>query len=82
MYKVQIELTVAMEKIAKMGMKDVLNGPYWIKVIANDPDDACHAAVEKVCNTIHKKWGKRGKSGDSAVEIVREHMRIIKIERV
>jgi hypothetical protein len=80
MYKVQIDLTDAMKKIKKLGIKDIIKGRYWIKVHANDPDGACHAATEKVCNTVHKKWVERGKSGEDAIEIIREEMKITKIE--
>jgi len=82
MYKVKIDLTDAMEKISDMGIPDVLKGPYWIKVSAKDPDAACHAATEKVCNTVHKKWGKQGKSGEAAVEIIRQEMKILKIDPI
>jgi len=82
MYKVKIDLTSAMEKISHMGMKDILKGPYWIKVHAKDPDAACHAAREKVYSTVNEKWGKHGKSGEQAVEIIKEEMKIVKIEPI
>ena len=80
MYKVQIDLTDAMKKISKLGIKDIIKGTYWIKVNANDPDAACFAAREKVCHTVHKKWGQKGKSGEDAVKIIKEDMKITKIE--
>ena len=82
MYRVQIDLTVAMKKIAKLGIKDIIKGKYWIKVPAKDPDAACHAATEKVCNTVHKKWGQKGKSGEDAVKIIRKEMKILKIDPI
>jgi hypothetical protein len=82
MYKVKIDLTAAMEKISDMGIKDILKGAYWIKVHAKDPDAACHAAREKVYDTVHKKWGKQGKTGEEAIDIIREEMKIVKIEPI
>ena len=43
-YNIKIDLKQAMLKVEKLGIKDVLKGSYWIKVIADDPDEACNSA--------------------------------------
>tara|TARA_Y100001938_G_scaffold140883_1_gene209758 strand:- start:6013 stop:6282 length:270 start_codon:yes stop_codon:yes gene_type:complete len=79
MYNIKVDLKDAMKKVEKLGIKEVLKGSYWIKVIADDPDDACYAAVQKVYTTVLLKWGEEN---EHACEIIKNEMRIIKIDIV
>ena len=76
-YNIKIDLKQAMLKVEKLGIKDVLKGSYWIKVIADDPDEACNSATQKVYDTVLKKWGEENLQ---ACEVIKNEMRIIRIE--
>jgi len=78
-YNIKIDLKQAMSKAEQLGIKDVLKGSYWIKVIADDPDEACHYATQKVYDTVVKKWGEKN---SQACEVIKNEMRIIRIEAV
>lgn len=76
-YNIKIDLKQAMLKVEKLGIKDVLKGSYWVKVIAADPDEACNSATQKVYDTVLKKWGEENLQ---ACEVIKNEMRIIRIE--
>tara|TARA_R110000824_G_scaffold100893_1_gene239760 strand:- start:1216 stop:1458 length:243 start_codon:yes stop_codon:yes gene_type:complete len=76
-YNIKIDLKKAMLKAEKVGIKEVLKGSYWIKVIADDPDEACYLATQKVYDTVLKKWGE---NNSQACEMIKNEMKIIRIE--
>ena len=76
-YNIKIDLKQAMLKAEHLGIKEVLKGSYWVKVIANDPDEACYTATQRVYDTVLKKWGEEN---SQACEMIKDEMRIIRIE--
>ena len=76
-YNIKIDLKQAMLKAERLGIKEVLKGSYWVKVIANDPDEACYTATQRVYDTVLKKWGEEN---SQACEMIKYEMRIIRIE--
>lgn len=76
-YNIKIDLKQAMLKAEQLGIKEVLKGSYWIKVVADDPDEACNFATQKVYETVLKKWGKEN---SQACEVIKNEMRITRIE--
>ena len=76
-YRVQIELKEVLKELEKLGLKEVLKGPYWLKVQGKDPDDACFVAFKKVENTIKNKFPKN--LNKDVYNTLREHMRILKL---
>ena len=76
-YRVQIELKKVLHELKKLGLKEVLKGPYWIKVQGVDPDDACFLAFKKVENTIKMKFPKN--LNKDVYETLRKHMRSLKL---
>jgi len=77
-YNLRVDLETAIEQIEDMCATQIMKSPHWIKVIAQDPDEACHLAMKKVCDAVNKKW--EGDS-DEIVEIVKNYMKVVKIEK-
>ena len=51
-FKLKIDLSGAYSVLNLLGLGDIAKKPYWLKVTASDPDDACVKAREKVGKTI------------------------------
>ncbi len=77
MYRVQLELSGVLKEIEKLGFKEKLKGPYWLKVEAKSPDDACHKIRDKVEKTLCKKF-KLVKE-ETISDILSKHMRVLKL---
>jgi len=76
-YRVQIELKEVLKELRKLGLSEVLTGPYWIKVQGKDPDDACFIAFKKVESTIKNKFPRH--LNKDVNDTLRKHMRILKL---
>ena len=85
LYKVKIDLSKSKDSLNKIGMVELSTKPYWIKVEAADPDDACAASVKKVASTINKTFSSLSISSSKVERYTDEaiaNMRITKIESV
>jgi len=85
LYRVKIDLSKSKEALNKIGMADMCIKPYWIKVDASDPDEACAKSREKVAATINKTFSSLSISSSKVEECTEEaisYMRITKIDGI
>ena len=54
-YKVVIDATKALDKLNEMGINESVVKENYLFVDANNPDGACHAAIEKLMDQIIKE---------------------------
>tara|TARA_Y100000310_G_C20052459_1_gene521195 strand:+ start:56 stop:331 length:276 start_codon:yes stop_codon:yes gene_type:complete len=82
-FKVKIDLSGAYSVLNLLGLGDITKKPYWIKVNAYDPDDACVKARKKVGNTIQNTFEALEISGSRIIDASKKatkEMKILKIE--
>jgi len=76
-YKVKMDISMALPDLKKLGITETKKH-FWIHVEAIDPDDACAEAYDKVYILITSK--SKSKKFKDAAEVVKEKLRILKIE--
>jgi len=68
---------MALPSLKKLGIAETKK-VFWINVEAIDPDDACAETYEKVYRMVTAK--NKSKKFKSAADIVKDKLRILKIE--
>lgn len=72
-----MDISTALPDLKKLGITETKKH-FWVHVEAIDPDDACAEAYNKVHILITSK--NKSKKFKAAAEIVKEKVRILKIE--
>lgn len=69
-YKVVIDATEALNALNKLGIKDSVKKENYLFTEAEDPDGACHSAIEKLMDNIIKE-----KLSDEVVDFLEDELR-------
>ena len=72
-----MDITTALPELKKLGITEAKK-IFWVYVEAVDPDDACAEAYSRVYKTITTK--NKSKKFKTAADIVKQKLRILKIE--
>ena len=80
-YKVVIDATKALDALNKMGVKRNIKKENFLFVDAENPDGACHAAIDKLMDQIIKE-----KLSDEVVDFLEDELnhaiKIVALTRV
>jgi hypothetical protein len=83
LFQVKVDLSKSYEPLNKIGMGEMSKTPYWVRIEADDPDDACSKTIKKVNNAINKAFSSLDIHSSRVEQCTDEaivNMRIIKIE--